>query len=141
MFLEMNIETTLKASSSVLCQINRNPTRFSPDFCHILIDHSSTIDQIIILHNQRLSSASVAKEIQTIQSVGQVSQNQSQCALHMTDFSTHGSNHLAPPLPIALNGVLYAGRLRNWRRLLPCSTRHSGLSETQIKIIGCKMNY
>ena len=76
------------------------------------MDHSSTIDQIIILHNQWLQSESVAKEIQTIQSIGQVPQNQSPCALHMTDFSTHGSTHPAPPFPIALDGVFYAGSVK-----------------------------
>ena len=30
----------------------------------------------------------------------------------------------APPFPIALNGVLYAGRLRDWRKLLPWSIGH-----------------
>ena len=77
------------------------------------MDHSSTIDQIIILHNQWLQSASVAKEIQTIQSIGQVPQNQSPCALHMTDFSTHGSTHQAPPFPIALDGDFYAGSVKH----------------------------
>ena len=94
------------------CQINRNQTRFSTDFCHSLIDHPSTINQIIILHNQWLQSASVAKEIQTIESISQVPQNQSQYALHMTDFSTHRSTHPAPLFPIALNGVFYAGSVK-----------------------------
>ena len=86
--------------------------RFSTDFCHILIDHPSTIDQIIILHNQWLQSASVAKEIQTIQSIGQAPQNQSPCASHMTDFSTHGPTHPALPFPKALEAVFNAGSVK-----------------------------
>ena len=43
----------MKASSSVQCQINRNQTRVSPDFSHILINHSSTFDQNNILLHQR----------------------------------------------------------------------------------------
>ena len=38
----------------------------------------------------------------------------------MTDFSTHGSNHPAPPFPIALDGVFYAGSVKPLHKSPQC---------------------
>ena len=38
----------------------------------------------------------------------------------MTDFSTHGSTHPAPPFPRALNGVLYAGSVKPLHKSPQC---------------------